>query len=208
MDVLGFGIKVVAVSASGVLAPGPLFMANVLYGSRRGAMSGVKVAHGHAAVEIVIISAIAAGLFSASTFLSHYASAIAIVGGVAILGFAGLQVIGIAKRKDGKEPVLAGDKSPFMADVVLSALNPFFVAWWLTVGLKLVSDSAAFGIAAGVAILFASHVWMDYAWLAATAYLASRGNSATKSKYYKILMIALSGILIYYGIQFLVTGIK
>ena len=209
MDVLGFGIKVVAVSAFGVLAPGPLFMANVLYGSRRGAMSGVKVAHGHAAVEIVVISAIAAGLFSASMFLSHYASAIAIVGGVAILGFAGLQVIGIAKkRKDGKEPVLARGKSPFMAGVVLSALNPFFVTWWLTVGLKLVSDSAAFGIAAGVAILFALHVWMDYAWLAATAYLASRGNSATKSKYYKILMIALSGILIYYGIQFLVTGIK
>ena len=208
MDVLGFGIEVVAVSASGVLAPGPLFVANVLYGSRRGAMSGVKVAHGHAAVEIVIISAIAAGLFSASVFLSHYASAIAIVGGVAILGFAGLQVTGIAKRKDGKEPVLARGKSPFMVGVVLSALNPFFVAWWLTVGLKLVSDSAAFGLAAGVAILFALHVWMDYAWLAATAYLASRGSSAISSKYYKILMIALSGVLIYYGIQFLVTGIK
>lgn len=208
MDVLGFGLEVVAVSASGVLAPGPLFVANVMYGSRHGAMSGVKAAHGHAVVEIAVISAIAAGLFSAPAFLPRYAGAIALVGGAAILGFAGLQVIGIAKSKEGKQPALAKGRSPFVIGVMLSALNPFFIIWWLTVGLKLVSDSASFGLAAGVALLFALHVWMDYAWLAATAYLASRGRSAIKSIYYKILMLALSGALVYYGVQFLIAGIK
>lgn len=68
MDVLGFGLEVVAVSASGVLAPGPLFVANVMYGSRHDAVSGVNAAHGHAVVEIAVISAIAAGLFSAPAF--------------------------------------------------------------------------------------------------------------------------------------------
>jgi hypothetical protein len=48
---------------------------------------------------------------------------------------------------------------------------------------------------------------MDYAWLAATAYLASKGSSVLKSKYYGLLMIFLCGILIYYGMQFLLSGI-
>lgn len=208
MDVLRFGLEVVAISASGVLAPGPLFVANVMYGSRHGATSGVKAAHGHAMVEIAVISAIAAGLFSAPAFLPGYAGAIAVVGGTAILGFAVLQVAGIAKSKEGDQPALARGRSPFVLGVVLSALNPFFILWWLTVGLKLISDSASFGLAAGVVLLFALHVWMDYAWLAATAYLASRGSSVIKSRYYKILMLALSCALLYYGVQFLIAGIK
>lgn len=208
MDALAFGVEVVAVSASGVLAPGPLFVANMLWGTKQGAMSGVRVAHGHAAVEIIVVAAIAAGIFSASAFLSGYAQPIAIVGGVAILGFAAMQVISITKDKGAKAPALAAGKSPFAVGVVLTGLNPFFLVWWLTVGLKLVSDSAAFGLGAGVALLFILHVWMDYAWLAATAYLASKGRSALKSKYYKALLLALAGVLVYYGAQFLMNGIK
>jgi threonine/homoserine/homoserine lactone efflux protein len=208
VDAVAFGVEVVAVSASGVLAPGPLFVANMLWGTKQGAMSGVRVAHGHAAVEIVVVAAIAAGIFSASAFLSSYARAIAIVGGVAIMGFAAMQVLGIAKSKGAKVPALAAGKSPFAVGVVLTGLNPFFLVWWLTVGLKLVSNSAAFGPAAGVALLFALHVWMDYAWLATTAYLASKGSSALKSKYYKVLLLALAGVLVYYGAQFLMNGIK
>lgn len=208
MDALSFGVEVVAVSASGVLAPGPLFVANMLWGTKRGAMSGVRVAHGHAAVEIVVVAAIAAGIFSASAFLSSYARIIAIVGGAAILGFAALQVARIAKNGEANVPSLARWKSPFAVGVALTGLNPFFLVWWLTVGVKLVSDSAAFGPVTGVALLFALHVWMDYAWLAATAYMASKGNVVLKSKYYKVLLLALAAVLIYYGVMFLINGIK
>jgi threonine/homoserine/homoserine lactone efflux protein len=208
VDALAFGVEVVAVSASGVLAPGPLFVANMLWGTKQGTMSGVRVAHGHAAVEIVVVAAIAAGIFSASAFPSEYARAIALVGGAAILGFAAMQVLGIATNKGIKVPALPAGKSPFAVGAVLTGLNPLFLVWWLTVGLKLVSDSAAFGPATGVALLFAMHVWMDYAWLAATAYLASKGRSALRSKYYKGLLLALAGVLVYYGAQFLINGIK
>jgi threonine/homoserine/homoserine lactone efflux protein len=206
MDVLSFGLEVVAISASGVLAPGPLFVVNMLYGSRHGATSGVKVAHGHAAVEIAVIAAIAAGLFSASAFVASYDSVIALVGGGAVIGFAALQVIS-ALRGAPVPTAAEGRRGPFAAGVAFSALNPFFLLWWLTAGLKLVSDSAAFGTVAGVALLFGLHVWMDYAWLAATAYLASRGSSVLKSKYYRILLLALAGVLVYYGVQFVASGI-
>lgn len=205
VDSLAFGAEVVAVSASGVLAPGPLFVANMLYGTRTGAVSGIKIAHGHAVVEIVVIAAIAAGMFSAPEFLDQYASPIAVLGGVAVLGFAALQVHSVLKKRAHEQ--MARSRTPFAVGVALTALNPFFIIWWLTAGLKLVVDSSAFGPVAGVAFLFGLHIWMDYAWLAATAYLASKGISVIGSKYYKIMILGLTGALVYYGAQFLASGL-
>lgn len=214
MDAIAFGAEVVAVSASGVLAPGPLFVANMMYGTStgRGALAGVKVAHGHAIVEAILIAAIAAGLFSAHTFIAGYAAVISVIGGASIIGFAIVQIMmsGIAGKRSAKNEQerkkVATRKGPFAIGIMFSAMNPFFLIWWLTAGLKLVSDSAAFGSVAGPALLFGTHVWMDYAWLAATAYLASKGSSVLKSKYYRALMLGLSGLLLYYGAQFLAGG--
>jgi len=205
VDALAFGAEVIAVSASGVLAPGPLFVANMMYRTRQGALSGIKVAHGHAVVEIIVIAAIAAGLFSASAFIADYADMIAVIGGASIIGFAVMHIAGILTRKGDQKNVKAR-RGPFATGVAFSALNPFFLVWWLTAGLKLISDSAAFGPVTGPALLFGTHVWMDYAWLGTTAYLASKGTTVLKSKYYRFLMLGLAGLLVYYGVQFLING--
>jgi threonine/homoserine/homoserine lactone efflux protein len=202
MNVLDFGIEVIALSASGVLAPGPLFFANLAYGTRHDKWSGIKVAYGHTTVELPLIIILAAGLFTFDT-AKKYANVVGLVGGIAILAFAGLQIASILKEKRGHNaPTISGSKGPFIVGVTLSALNPFFILWWFTVGLKLISDSAAFGVALGVVILFALHIWMDYVWLVSTAYLASRGAFALRSRYYPILFLGLTVVLIYYGVSF------
>ncbi len=202
MNMLDFGIEVVALSASGVLAPGPLFFANLVYGIRHDKWSGVKVAYGHTAVELPLIIILAVGLFTFDT-AKKYASVVGLLGGIAILAFAGLQIASILKEKRGYDmPTFIGSKDPIIMGVALSALNPFFILWWFTVGLKLISDSAAFGVAMGVAILFVLHIWMDYAWLGSTAYLASKGAFALKSRYYSIFFIVLTAVMIYYGVSF------
>lgn len=206
MDVLSFGAEVVVVSASGMLAPGPLFFANILYGTGRCAISGIKVAHGHALVEIAVIAVIGAGLFSAPAFLETYSAPIAVLGGVAVLGFAGLQIYSVLKKN--KRQQKEQGKSPFAVGIALTALKFFFLVWWLTVGIKLVADSSAFGPVAMTGLLFGMHVWMDYAWLAATTYPASKGCSVLGSKYYKILMLGLDGVLVYYGTQFIASGLS
>lgn len=206
MEVPAFAAEVVAVSASGVLGPGPLFFANMMYGTREGARSGIKVAHGHAVVEIAVIVAISAGLFSASEVVDQYADIIAIIGGAAIIGFAIAQILSLARRGDPRK--VEAKRNPFATGVAFTAFNPFFLVWWFTVGLKLVSDSQAFGPVTGTLFLFGAHVWMDYAWLGATAYLASKGSSIIKSKYYGLLLVVLCGLLLYYGMQFLLSGIR
>lgn len=207
MSVLEFGVEVIAISASGVLAPGPLFFTNMLYGTRQGARAGLKVAYGHTVIELPLIVLLAAGLFT-SAAVTQYAGTIGLVGGIGILGFAALQIAGVAMNKSVQPaPAMSSSKSPFVAGIALSALNPFFLVWWFTVGLKLIADSATFGFAAGIAMLFLLHIWMDYAWLAGTAYLASKGSSVLKSKYYPLLLLTLAAVLLYYGVYFTLTGI-
>jgi threonine/homoserine/homoserine lactone efflux protein len=205
MSVLDFGIEVIVLSASGVLAPGPLFFANLVYGIRLDKWSGIKVASGHTVVELPIIIMLAAGL---STFDAtiEYAGVIGMIGGIAILAFAALQITSIIKKPAHDTPHITGSKGPFVVGIALSALNPFFLLWWFTAGLKLIADSAAFGVTTGVAILFALHIWMDYAWLAGTAYLASRGAFLLESKYYRFLLLGLAAVLMYYGISFVLQA--
>ena len=206
MSVLDFGIEVIVLSASGVLAPGPLFFANLVYGIRLDKWSGIKIASGHVVVELPIIIMLAVGL---STFDAaiEYAGIIGMIGGIAILAFAALQITNIIKKKPAHDtPHMAGIKGPFVVGIALSALNPFFLLWWLTAGLKLIADSAAFGVTTGVALLFALHIWMDYAWLAGTAYLASKGAFLLESKYYRFLLLGLATVLIYYGISFVLQA--
>jgi threonine/homoserine/homoserine lactone efflux protein len=203
MNVVDFGIEVIALSASGVLAPGPLFFANLAYGSRLDRWSGVKVAYGHTVVELPLIIMLAAGLFTFEV-AKKYTSIIGFVGGIAILVFASLQIAIIINQKRAYNvPRITSSKGPFAVGVALTALNPFFLLWWFTAGLKLIADSGAFGISTGVILLFLLHIWMDYAWLACTAYLASRGGLLLRSKYYAVLRLALAAALVYYGISFL-----
>jgi threonine/homoserine/homoserine lactone efflux protein len=211
MNLLDFGVEIIAVSASGVLAPGPLFFANLLYGTRLGTWSGLKLACGHTIVELPLIILLAGGLFTFDA-ARKYSGIIGLMGGIAMLALAGLQIRSIVRKKGMyaavPAPYLAGSKGPIIVGVVLSALNPFFFIWWFTAGLKLIVDSAAFGLGTGLVILFALHIWMDYAWLGGTALLASKGSMLLKSRHYSLLLAGLSAVLIYYGISFVVQAVK
>jgi len=209
MNLLDLGIEVVAVSASGVLAPGPLFFMNLLFGSRFGMPAGLKVANGHAVVEVSLIVFLASGLVTFDS-ARKYSDIIAIIGGVAILAFAALQIGSVfwEKSRFDQEATenFVGSKNPFVAGMVFTAFNPFFLIWWFTVGLKVILDSAMFGYTTGLAILLAFHIWMDYAWLSGSAYLAFKGSKLLSSRYNSILVATLSAVLVYYGIGFIIQG--
>jgi threonine/homoserine/homoserine lactone efflux protein len=94
-------------------------------------------------------------------------------------------------------------KNPFLLGSVFTGLNPYFIIWWLTVGLELIYLSLEFASWAGVLLMYVSHVWMDYVWLTSTAYLAKRGTSLVNKKGYRIVMAVFGGILVFFGLYFL-----
>ena len=71
-EVIAFAIMVIAISASGVMSPGPLFSANVIYGLKEGRIAGLKIAIGHTIVEFPLIVLLGAGISFPLMILIHF----------------------------------------------------------------------------------------------------------------------------------------
>jgi len=199
-QLLGFAVTVVLISASGVMSPGPLFTANVFYGLKDGVKAGLKMALGHTVVEFPLVLLIGFGAFSMES-IPEFRIIIAVLGAVGLFAFAGMQFRTIFKHKESS--ILNTKHSAFVAGILFSALNPFFIIWWFTIGFKLISDSLILWPIWGIGIMFAMHIWMDFVWLGAVGFFAKKGTGILSSKNYKILTIVLSGLLVYFGITFL-----
>lgn len=196
-----FAIIVIVISASGVMSPGPLFAANISYGLREGAKSGIKMAFGHTIVELPLVILLGIGVFSLETF-PEFRTTLSVVGAITLFIFALVQIK--TALQNNKDFTSAPKHGALHAGIVLSALNPFFVIWWLTIGFKLISDAMLMWAFSGIVIVFFLHIWMDFAWLGGISFLASKSSKILSSRNYKIIMVGLSLSLVYFGITFLV----
>ena len=218
MNTFEFAIEVVFLSASGVLSPGPLFFANLIYGSRQGFLGGIKMASGHTIVELPIILILSFGLFHFSvTSDAHNAAlkSIGLLGGIAIIIFSMLQIRSVVIREKNRSPGNLIDRTkyslsnkPILNGMIFSLLNPFFIVWWFTVGLKIISDSISiFGIVLGGLAVFIFHIWMDYVWLGGTSFLVQKGVSILDVRFYNIFLLGLSVLLVIFGLYWIVLNI-
>ncbi len=205
-----FLFGVILISLSGALAPGPLLFTNLSNAPRWGWKGGLWLSLGHTCVELPVILLIAVGL-SFVIYIPFVQFTIAILGGVVLLAFGTLQI------REARTPVevfeqidLANAKPtrhPFFIGLIFSAFNPFFIVWWFTVGANIVITAFLFAALAGVIIMFLSHVWIDYVWLAGTAWATQRGSQLIGSRGYKYLIAGFGLLLIYFGILFCFNAI-
>jgi len=193
-----FAVAVIVISIPGVMSPGPLFAANVAYGLREGTKAGLKMAYGHTVVELPLVILLGIGALSLE-ILPQFREIIALLGAISLFVFAGIQIRSVLKKPTR---VFEGKHGPFLAGIMLSALNPFFLIWWFTIGFKLISDALVIASFAGIGIMFVFHIWMDYAWLCTVSFLSSKGKKILSNKNYTMFMIGISGVLIYFGIAF------
>ncbi len=200
-EIIEFAIIVIVISASGVMAPGPLFAANISYGLREGAKSGIKMAIGHTIVEFPLVILLGIGVFSLETF-PEFRMIISIVGAITLFVFALVQIKTVLQNN--KNITSTPKHGPLVTGIILSALNPFFIIWWLTIGFKLISDAMLIWAFSGIVIVFFLHIWMDFAWLGGISFLASKSSKILSNRNYKFIMIGLSFLLVYFGITFLV----
>jgi threonine/homoserine/homoserine lactone efflux protein len=201
MNLFDFIVTVVVVTASGALAPGPLFFATIMHGTKQGAFSGFSCAIGHTIVEFPLVLALALGLLAAAS-QPFVKGVIGVVGGIGLIVFGVLQIYQTFKHKaESSEtiPTKSLPASSVVLGIALTGLNPYFVIWWLSIGSVLIVQALAFGAIIGVLLMYVSHVWMDYAFLTALAHLGKKSRSIIDSRYYKLLLLAFGLILIYYG---------
>ena len=199
MDHLAFIAKVVLISTSGALAPGPLTAATAAVGAKRGWKGGFWVSVGHLIVELPLVVLIGLGVAAVLTERT-FSRFLSLIGGLFLILFAymtardAVRVRGISKSNPSKSPVLVG--------LSLSALNPFFIAWWAGIGAPLIMEAIGYwGLVLGIVILYAAHVWLDFAWLMGLAKITSL--SGLSLRIYRTLLITLSVLVAVFGLDFL-----
>ena len=210
MNLPDFIITVIVVTASGALAPGPLFFGLLMHGSKQGARAGFTCAVGHMLVELPLVLALAFGLLAAAN-QPTVKSVIGLVGGIGLICFGTLQIYDTFKNKPefGDAPKIGSiPASSLILGLGLTALNPYFILWWLTIGSVLIVQALAFAAITGVLIMYLAHVWMDYAYLTTIAHLGKKGRSILGSRYYKLVLVAFGLILIYYGSTFVLNTVS
>lgn len=205
-----FLATVVILSTSGVLGPGPLFVTSTIRATKLGWRAGVRSAIGHTIFEAPLVFGLAIGL---STLLTpSIAKLIGIPGGSMLLVFGSLQVYQAATKKalGSVSPSTEREidkRSGVILGIVFTGANPFFLIWWLTIGSTLIVQAIALAALVGVLIMFAAHIWMDYAWLGGTAHLAFRGR-VFLGKWYRGMLIVFGVAMWYFGITFILSALS
>jgi len=199
---LSFLAKVILISSTGALAPGPLTAATAAIGVKNGWRGGFWVSVGHLVVELPLVLLISFGIASILT-AKWISSALSLVGGVFLLFFAYLTMRDAIKVRAIKSSATA--TSPLLTGASLSAFNPFFIAWWIGVGSPLIVEALEYWGSAGIAIFYVSHVWLDFAWLMVLARMMSVGGM--NIKVYRVLLLILSAFVILFAVGFIYYGI-
>jgi threonine/homoserine/homoserine lactone efflux protein len=194
---LGFGIGL-----SGALAPGPTLLATISGAVRHGPLVGGRVAAGHLLVEIALAAALVLGI---APFIMTNRSAIAVIGGIALLGF-GLLTVRSSRTATLEAPTERERTGPFLAGVLTSVANPYFWLWWATLGGALLAAAMATGPGEGISFLI-GHGAADLGWLLLVGVCISRGRSFLPDRAYRAILGACGVGLVLLGLYYLTTAI-
>lgn len=207
MDVLHFVSTVIIITASGALAPGPLFFATVSHGVKLGAKSGFVFSIAHSLVESTLILLLASGLVPIANE-STIKIAIGVAGGVVLLLFGTMQLRSALTsnyRETTQKEVTT--QNLLVTGLAFTGLNPFFIVWWLTAGANLILLALEFASFAGVVFMFLCHVWIDVVWLTLVAHFAKMGTNVVGRSWYRVIMSVFGLALVYYGLTFLAAAL-
>jgi len=207
MDILNFVATVILYTASGALAPGPLFFVTISQGARSGAKSGLVFSIAHTLIEFTLVMLLALGLLKVANQPTVKLT-VGVVGGIVLLVFGAMQIRNslISKFSEAKSGRVA-TRNLLLVGLAFTGLNPFFIIWWLTAGAKLILIALAFASLAGVVFMYVCHVWMDYVWLILVAHFAKMGTNVAGFKWYRLLMAVFGAVLIYFGLTFFINSL-
>ena len=195
-------LRVVVISLSGVMAPGPMFAVTVAK-SYRSPWAGAWISLGHAVIEVPLILLI---YFGFAQFFQNSTVQL----GLSIAGGGMIFWLGIAMFRARTEIVHQGKDLPynaFVAGILTSGFNPFFLVWWATIGSMLIMRFLEFGTRE-LMVFIVVHWLVDLVWLSIVSNLVYRTRSLWGRKFHEWLFIVCSLLLMGFAVWFVVEGIQ
>lgn len=198
MELVWFLVKVVVVSLSGVMMPGPVTAAAIAMGGRN-RWAGALMAIGHGIIEFPLIILITLGMKEIIE-----SAVIRIVIGMAGGAFLIIMAIQMLKSlKSADEPkVIMSKGAPMLTGLILSGGNPYFFVWWATVGLALATTATGLGVWAFV--LFAIVHWLcDLVWLETLSWASFKGSVLLSPQRQRVVLFVCAVVLFGFGLLFI-----
>jgi threonine/homoserine/homoserine lactone efflux protein len=195
-------LQTVLISLSGVMSPGPITAVAIGKGGES-PYAGVYIALGHATVELPLMLLIYFGVGSVLGVAS-VKTAIFILGGLFLI-FMGGSMLRNAGTLHAESAGAA--TTPFIAGMLLSIWNPYFLVWWATVGAALIVK--AFGLGVLGFLLFALLHWLcDGVWLLFLSAASFRGGKVFGSVFRKTVFVVCGLFLLVFGGKFLLDAFR
>jgi threonine/homoserine/homoserine lactone efflux protein len=191
-----FLLSAAGVSLSGVMLPGPLTAATIARGyndKNAGAMIGI----GHAIIEIPIIALIYFGF--AAFIADPLVKMVTGLAGGALLVLMGLLIFFTFRKPLEGSAVLP--YSSLVTGIVMTGGNPYFLLWWATIGVALVSGASAFGIY-GLALFTIVHLTCDIAWEQVVSTTVFRTRHLWTPGVQKTVFSVCAAVLIGFGVLY------
>jgi len=200
-DFYVFLISVIFISLSGVMAPGPLFAMTVAKGVKD-KIAGVLISFGHGVIEFPLMFLIYFG-FAQLLKSEIVQTIIGLIGGL-ILIYMGFRMVK-AEKKMGEEYGGSGHGS-FIAGVLTTGSNPYFLVWWATTGTTLVRNAAVFGLL-GFLVFALTHWLCDLLWNTLVSVTVFRSRRFWTKKVHSIIFGFCFVVFMGFGVWFVISAL-
>ena len=103
----------------------------------------------------------------------------------------------------------AGSKNQmnlYLAGILMSLANPYWIIWWATIGLGYVLHSQKLGFI-GVVFFFIGHILGDLVWYSAISFAVGKGRKFFSNKTYRILVGACAVFLAFFAVWLIWGGV-
>jgi threonine/homoserine/homoserine lactone efflux protein len=204
--VLTIGASSFAVALSGALMPGPLLTVTVGEAARRGFWAGPLLMVGHALLELALVLLLLVGL-GAWLHRPVILGSVGVVGAV-MLGWMGWMTLKASRYGHLEFSSQAqGGMHPILTGILMSAANPYWLIWWLTIGLGYVLFSMTYGLA-GVLVFYVGHILADFVWYSLVSGAVAQGRRFLSDKVYRGFLACCGVFLVAFGGYFAVQGVR
>jgi threonine/homoserine/homoserine lactone efflux protein len=194
------------IALSGAMMPGPVLAMVVSETPRRGPLTGTKMMIGHFFLEALLVAGLTAGLAS---ILDNRL----VIGIIALAGGAMLVWMGQSLLRSSRHLTLVVEAGAarginlVVAGITTSLSNPYWLLWWLTIGVGYVAMGLEHGLP-GILAFFAGHIAADFAWYTFVSAGLTVGRRFLSDRLYRGLVAVCGLALLYFGAAFVSSGIE
>ena len=193
------------IAFSGAMMPGPFMTMTIGESAKQGPWVGPKMIVGHAVLEIVLLFAIFFGLaplFQKDLFFVL----IALIGGGIMIWMAQSMFRSLPKLEIKTSASSNSGMNLYMAGILMSLANPYWIIWWATIGLGYVLHSQKLGFI-GIVFFFIGHILGDLVWYSSISFAVGKGRKFFGNKTYRILVGTCAAFLAFFAFWLIYDGI-